>query len=223
MPPDGRAETCRDPALLSLARRGQPCAFHRRHPARRGSSAHRRTAHSRIALDANLAHTRAASASITASRPMSGVPIRNSQLERFSCLPRSRRSRAARPGRRPRHTFGTVSGRRRLRIQAAIARPARLPENRNLTVESENRTVYVRLLLQHARIVDQISGRKTIGPVNDDVIQTHQLARVGRVEPHRNRVELRSVGSARAAARRPVVLYPSRHPRFGRVSGVEGS
>ena len=67
-------------------------------------------------------------------------------------------------------------GRRRLRIQAAIARTVLGREHRRLPLEPEDAAVGVRLAEQHARVVGQIARREVVGAVEDDVVRLEQLA-----------------------------------------------
>ena len=72
--------------------------------------------------------------------------------------------------------------RRRLGIQAAIARALLRVEDRRLTLEPEDRAVHIGLARQHARVVDQIAGGEVVGAVDDDVVIGEQLQRVLRRE-----------------------------------------
>src|SRR4029077_7748676 len=62
-------------------------------------------------------------------------------------------------------TRGNQSGRWRLRVETAVARPALGVEYRRLTLEAKNRAVDVRLVEQHACIVHEVAGREVIGAV----------------------------------------------------------
>ena len=62
------------------------------------------------------------------------------------------------------------SRRRRLRVQAAIARAALDREHGRLPVEPEDAAVRVRLAEQHAGVVHQVPRLKVVGAVEDDVV-----------------------------------------------------
>ena len=62
------------------------------------------------------------------------------------------------------------AGRRRLGIQAAIARAVLRREHRRLSFEPEDAAVRVRLAEQHARVVHEIARREIVGAVEDDVV-----------------------------------------------------
>src|SRR5918995_5400006 len=69
-------------------------------------------------------------------------------------------------------TFGAARHepwRRRLWIQAAIARAVLGPEHRRLPLEAEDAAVRVGFAGQHARVVHEIAGWKVVGAVDDDV------------------------------------------------------
>ncbi len=68
--------------------------------------------------------------------------------------------------------------RRRLPEQAAVARPARRVEHRDLALEPEDRAVHVRLAQQHARVVHQVAGREVVRPVHHHVVRAQDLERV---------------------------------------------
>src|SRR5439155_1123487 len=65
--------------------------------------------------------------------------------------------------------------RRRLRIQAAVAGAAFRCEYGRLPLETKNTAVRVRLAEQHARVVHEITRRKIVGAVEDDVVRLEQL------------------------------------------------
>ena len=69
-------------------------------------------------------------------------------------------------------------GRRRLGIQAAIARAVLGREHRRLPLEPEDAAVGVRLAEQHAGVVRQVARREVVGAVEDDVVGLEQLQRV---------------------------------------------
>src|SRR5712692_284679 len=62
------------------------------------------------------------------------------------------------------------AGRRRLGIKAAIARPALGGEDRSLSVEAKDAAVDIRLAEKHTGVVDQVTSRKVVGSVDDDVV-----------------------------------------------------
>src|SRR5262245_48154172 len=80
--------------------------------------------------------------------------------------------------------------RRRLGIQAAIAWSRGRREYRRLAIEAKDAAVDVRLLEQHAGIVDQIARREVVGAVDDDVVGLEKLQGVGRAQPRLVEVEL---------------------------------
>ena len=98
------------------------------------------------------------------------------------------------PGQNAQHSaFGAArhqAGRRRLGIQAAIARAALISEHRGLPFEAENRAVDVRLVQQHAGVVHQIAGGEVVGAVDDDVVILEDLERVLAGERHFVPIEL---------------------------------
>ncbi len=73
-------------------------------------------------------------------------------------------------------------GRRRLRIQAAVAGAVLGREHRRLPLEAEDAAVDVRLAEQHAGVVDEVARREVVGAVDDDVVAAEQIERVGRGE-----------------------------------------
>ena len=70
------------------------------------------------------------------------------------------------------------SGRRRLGIEAAIARAVLGREHRRLPFEPEDAAVRVRLAGEHARIVGEVTGRKIVGAVENHVVRLEQIERV---------------------------------------------
>ena len=118
------------------------------------------------------------------------------------------------PSTPPSAQLGTRPGRRRLRIQAAVARAVLRREHRRLPFEPEDAAVGVRLAEQHARVVGQIARREVVGAVEDDVVGLEQLQRVlrrqrrlvgldldvriDRVQPILRRRELRAADVRRA-------------------------
>ena len=101
------------------------------------------------------------------------------QLDRLGRL-----DRADDAGQHAEHAaFGAArhqSGRRRLGIQAAVARAVLGREHRCLALEPEDAAVDVRLAEQHARVVHEIARREVVGAVEDDVVRLEQLQRVRR-------------------------------------------
>ena len=79
------------------------------------------------------------------------------------------------PSTPPSAQLGTSPGRRRLRIQAAVARTVLRREHRRLSLEAEDAAVDVRLPEQHARVVDEIARREIVGAVDDDVVRLEEL------------------------------------------------
>ena len=73
---------------------------------------------------------------------------------------------------------GHQARRRRLGIEAAIARTVLGGEHRGLTLEAEDAAVGVGFAEQHARVVHQVAGREVVGAVEDDVVGLEQLQRV---------------------------------------------
>ncbi len=82
-------------------------------------------------------------------------------------------------------------GRRRIRIEAAIAGPDPRVEHAGLTLEAEDAAVDVGLAQQHAGVVHQVAGRKVVGPVHHHVVRRQDVecvlagqAGLVRVHPH---------------------------------------
>ena len=73
--------------------------------------------------------------------------------------------------------------RRRLGEHAAVAGAVLGPPDAGLTVEAIDRPPDVGLAEQHARVVEQISGREVVGPVQDEVVVGNDRKGVGRVDP----------------------------------------
>src|SRR5690606_5158826 len=61
-----------------------------------------------------------------------------------------------------------VSG-RRLRIEAAIARPLEGLERRDLPLEAEDGAVHDGDLVEEGRVVHEVTGREVVAAVHDDV------------------------------------------------------
>src|SRR5215204_6097171 len=98
-------------------------------------------------------------------------------LDRFVCLDRPDNARQY-----TEHTTFRArrheAGRRRLRIQAAIARALLGPEDARLTFKPENRAVDVWLAAQHTRVVHEIARGKVVSAVDDDVVVAEESHRV---------------------------------------------
>src|SRR5581483_6517097 len=78
---------------------------------------------------------------------------------------------------------GNQPGRRRLRIQAAIARAFPGREDADLSLEAEDGAVDVGLAGKDAGVVDQVACGEVVGTVHDDVELAEELERVGAGEP----------------------------------------
>ncbi len=65
--------------------------------------------------------------------------------------------------------------RRRLGIQAAVARPFRHAEHGYLPFEAKNRAVHIRLAEQNASVVDEIARRKIVRAVDNQIEVLEQL------------------------------------------------
>ena len=106
-----------------------------------------------------------------------GLADAQDQLHGFGGLNQSDRS-----GQNAEHpAFGAAGNqarRWRLRIQASIAGAARIREDRGLPFEAEDRSVHVRLLQQHARVIHQVTRREIIGAVDYDVVVFQNIERV---------------------------------------------
>ena len=117
------------------------------------------------------------SASKSSSRPISGSPAAQNQLDGFGGLDHADQARQnaehAAFGAR-----GNQARRRRLGIEAAIARPVLGREHAGLAFETENRAVDVRFASQHAGVVDQVAGWEIVGAVGDDVVFAEDVQRV---------------------------------------------
>ena len=106
--------------------------------------------------------------------------------------------------------------RRRLGIQAAIARAVGIAENVDLAFEAENRAVDIGLAEQHARVVHQIARGEIVRAVHDDVVVFQNVERVFAREVRFERINLNigiQIAQAIAAAAifgRPTSLVPKR-------------
>src|SRR5262249_47973767 len=69
-------------------------------------------------------------------------------------------------------------GRRRFRIETAVARTLLRPEDTRLTFEAKDRAVDVWLARQHARVVHEVARGKVVSAVNDDVVVAKETQRV---------------------------------------------
>ncbi len=95
---------------------------------------------------------------------------------------------------------GNQSGRRRLRIQASIARPAGIAEYADLPLEAENRTVDVRLAEENASVVHQVARGEIVGAIDDDVVIAEEVERILAGQPSFVLIDL-NVGIQSAKAR----------------------
>ena len=86
------------------------------------------------------------------------------------------------PSTPPSAQLGHQPGRRRLGIQAAVARAAGRREHRRLAFEAEDAAVDVRLPQQHAGVVDEVARGEVVGAVEDDVVVAEDVERVRRRE-----------------------------------------
>lgn len=73
--------------------------------------------------------------------------------------------------------------RRGLRVEAAVARAVLGPEDRGLAVEAVDRAPHVRLVQQHAGVVDQVTGGEVVRAVDDEVVLAEDLHHVLGFEP----------------------------------------
>src|SRR5262249_60822956 len=72
----------------------------------------------------------------------------------------------------------------------AITRPVRRMKHRRLAVEAKDAAVHVRLLEQHAHIVDEVARREVVGAVDDYVVGPTEIHRVGTCDPRLIEIEL---------------------------------
>ncbi len=86
------------------------------------------------------------------------------------------------PQHAPLRAVGHQVRRRRLRVEASVARPVRRVEHRRLAVEPEDRAVHVRLAQHHARVVDQVPRREVVRAVDDDVVAGEHLQRIRAID-----------------------------------------
>ena len=110
---------------------------------------------------------------------------------------------------------GDHARRRGLRVEAAVAGAVLGPEDGGLAVEAVDRAPDVRLVQQHARVVDQVAGGEVVGAVDDQVVWLEDLHHVRRVEPLlvQDHVDVRvdvqdRVLGADAALDRPMSAWP---------------
>ncbi len=110
-------------------------------------------------------------------------------------------------------------GRRRLRVEAPVARAFLRREHRRLSLEPEDAAVHVRLAEDDAGVVHEISRREIVRAVDDDVVGREDLERVlGRergvvrrdadVRVDREQPVLRGIELRAADVRRPVQNLP---------------
>ena len=97
------------------------------------------------------------------------LAVAQDQLDRLGRL-----DRADDPGEHAQHAaLGArrhEAGRRRLGVEAAVARSVGEAEDAGLPLEAEDRSVDVGLSEQDAGVVDEIARREVVGPVGDDVV-----------------------------------------------------
>src|SRR5271154_5234372 len=97
------------------------------------------------------------------------VAYADDELQRLSRLNRTDDS-----GQHAQHaTFGArrhEAGRRRLRIQATVARAVWIAEDCYLALEAKNGAVDVGLAEEHGRVGDEVTRWKIVGAVHDDVV-----------------------------------------------------
>src|SRR5207302_3369139 len=102
-------------------------------------------------------------------------------------------------------------GRRRLRVEAPVARSLLRVEHRDLAVEPENRAIDVGLTEQHARVIHEIASGEIIGAVDDDVEPPEDLEGVAGREPLAKRFDLYvRIDVPQALARRVDLRRPDR-------------
>ena len=77
---------------------------------------------------------------------------------------------------------GNEPGRRRLRIEAAIARGPRHAKHGSLTFKAEDAAVDIGLSQQHAGVIYEVARREVIGPVGDNVVVLEDLQGVFRCQ-----------------------------------------
>src|SRR5947209_171150 len=116
---------------------------------------------------------------------------------------------------------------RRLRIQTAVARTFRRPEDARLPLEAEDRAIDVRLAREHAGVVDEVARREVVRAVHDHVVVAKQLqrvlarqarlvsfdlhVRVDVVQPVARRLDLRSAHVLRAVDDLPLQVRRVHH------------
>src|SRR5256884_3175021 len=106
------------------------------------------------------------------------VPAAEDQLDRFHRLNGANDS-----GQNAEHSAFCAgrhkSWRRRFRIEAAIAWPIRHAKHGGLSFKPENRAIDVWLSEQDARVIHEVTGRKIVRAVYDDVEVLEEFERVG--------------------------------------------
>src|SRR5690348_4728912 len=70
------------------------------------------------------------------------------------------------------------AGRRRLGIEAAVARTVRHAEDRDLPLEPKNGAVHIGLAKKDASVVDKIAGRKIVRAIHDNVVVLEEFERI---------------------------------------------
>ncbi len=158
------------------------------------------------------------SASKIRKRPMSGSPA-----PMISLIVSVAWMQPMTPGQHAEHAAFRAArdepGRRRLRVEAPVARAFLRREHRRLALEPEDAAVHVRLAEDDARVVHEIPRRKVVGAVDDDVVGREELERVlGRqrrvvrgdvdVRVDREQPVLRGIELRAADVRRPVQNLP---------------
>ncbi len=102
----------------------------------------------------------------------------NDQLDRFGSLQCANGSRQD-----TKHTaFGAArheSGRWWLREQAAIAWPFLRIKHGQLALKAEDAAVHVGLAQKHAGVVNQITGREIVRPINNDIVVFEDFESIG--------------------------------------------
>ncbi len=100
-------------------------------------------------------------------------------------------------------------GRRRLGVQAPVARTGACVKDAHLALEPVDRAVDVRLAEEDAGVVDEVAGREVVRPVDDKVVAVQHVERVGGVEPPVVRDDRRPRVERRQAPGRRLELRPA--------------
>ena len=152
------------------------------------------------------------SASKCSSRPDSGLPLPEQHLDRLGRLQRAdhaaQHAEHARLLARRRHV-----GRRRLRVEAAVAGAFERQERRHRPLEAVDAAVDHRLAQLQRRVVDQVARREVVRAVDDDVVVLddveHVLGRQPRLVPDHLHVRVQ-LGDRRPSPTRPSACRPDR-------------